>query len=114
MLDDRGEVAELAEGAPLLREYGLIAHRGFESHPLRQRSFPGADTITFRSGTSYHSAGYVNKRLGKPLESSELLLGWSPYAPVAQLDRALGCGPGGRTFESCRARHSSMQIVFLR
>ncbi len=26
------------------------------------------------------------------------------HAPVAQLDRALGCGPGGRTFESCRAR----------
>ena len=26
----------MAEGAPLLREYGLIAHRGFESHPLRQ------------------------------------------------------------------------------
>ena len=25
----------VAEGAPLLREYGLIAHRGFESHPLR-------------------------------------------------------------------------------
>ena len=26
----------MAEGAPLLREYGLIAHRGFESLPLRQ------------------------------------------------------------------------------
>ncbi len=25
-----------AEGAPLLREYGLIPHRGFESLPLRQ------------------------------------------------------------------------------
>ncbi len=25
-----------AEGAPLLREYGLKAHRGFESLPLRQ------------------------------------------------------------------------------
>ncbi len=25
----------MAEGAPLLREYGLTAHRGFESHPLR-------------------------------------------------------------------------------
>ena len=25
----------VAEGAPLLREYGFIAHRGFESHPLR-------------------------------------------------------------------------------
>ncbi len=25
----------VAEGAPLLRVYGLIAHRGFESLPLR-------------------------------------------------------------------------------
>ncbi len=28
----------MAEGAPLLREYGLIAHRGFESLPLRHYS----------------------------------------------------------------------------
>lgn len=27
-------------------------------------------------------------------------------APVAQLDRASACGAEGRTFESCRARHS--------
>ena len=27
-----------------------------------------------------------------------------PYAPLAQLDRASGYEPGGRTFESCRAR----------
>ena len=26
----------MVEGAPLLREYGFIAHRGFESLPLRQ------------------------------------------------------------------------------
>ena len=26
-------------------------------------------------------------------------------APVAQLDRVPGYEPGGRTFESCRARH---------
>ncbi len=26
----------MVESAPLLREYGLIAHRGFESLPLRQ------------------------------------------------------------------------------
>ncbi len=29
----------MAEGAPLLREYGLIAHRGFKSHLLRHRVF---------------------------------------------------------------------------
>ncbi len=28
----------VVEGAPLLREYGLKAHRGFESLPLRQSS----------------------------------------------------------------------------
>ena len=28
----------MAEGAPLLREYGLKAHRGFESLPLRQKT----------------------------------------------------------------------------
>jgi len=28
-----------------------------------------------------------------------------PYAPVAQLDRALASGAKGRRFESCRARH---------
>jgi hypothetical protein len=27
------------------------------------------------------------------------------FAPLAQLDRASGYEPGGRTFESCRARH---------
>lgn len=29
-------------------------------------------------------------------------------APLAQLDRASGYEPGGRRFESCRARHSSL------
>ena len=29
----------MVEGAPLLREYAVIPHRGFESLPLRQ-SFP--------------------------------------------------------------------------
>ena len=28
-----------------------------------------------------------------------------PPAPVAQLDRAFGYEPKGRTFESCRAHH---------
>ena len=31
-----GEMAELVEGAPLLRAYGSKAHRGFESLSLRQ------------------------------------------------------------------------------
>ena len=62
----------VAEGAPLLREYGLITHRGFESLPLRQ----------------------VEKN-----------------APVAQLDRVPGYEPGGRRFESFRARHYSTGLL---
>src|SRR5687767_6419799 len=31
-----------------------------------------------------------------------------PRAPVAQLDRASGYEPGGRTFESCRAHQPSL------
>ncbi len=56
-------------------------YRGFESHPLRQPR-PGASRLGIRFArfpTGFH-------------------------APVAQLDRAPGCGPGGRMFESCRAR----------
>jgi hypothetical protein len=34
------------------------------------------------------------------------MLRGSAYAPVAQLDRVPGFEPGGREFESLRARHS--------
>ena len=34
----------------------------------------------------------------------------SPLAPLAQLDRASGYEPGGRTFESCRAHQPSLTI----
>ena len=59
---DERRGGRVAEGAPLLREYGAT-HRGFESLSLRQNS-----------------------------------------APVAQLDRVPGYEPGGREFESLRAR----------
>ena len=42
----------MAEGAPLLREYGLKAHRGFESLPLRQLS-SGSTHLT---GDGHHQA----------------------------------------------------------
>ena len=35
----------MAEGAPLLREYGSKAHRGFESLPLRQSKKTGARPV---------------------------------------------------------------------
>jgi hypothetical protein len=37
----------------------------------------------------------------------------SNYAPVAQLDRVPGYEPGGREFESLRARHFSMTYSCL-
>src|SRR3972149_1233765 len=42
------------------------------------------------------------------------LLQYAPFAPVAQLDRVPGYEPGGRGFESCRARHkiNYLQPVF--
>ncbi len=36
--------------------------------------------------------------------SDSVGFGLADPAPIAQLDRASGCGPGGRTFESCWAR----------
>jgi hypothetical protein len=37
-----------------------------------------------------------------------------PYAPVAQLDRALPSEGKGHTFESCRVRHLSLfySVIF--
>ncbi len=45
----------MAEGAPLLREYGLIAHRGFESLSLRH--YP--NSIFFRMLTPLSSLRYL-------------------------------------------------------
>ena len=36
-----------------------------------------------------------------------------PLAPVAQLDRAFGYEPKGRTFESCRAHYLQPRLVEL-
>ncbi len=70
----------MAEGAPLLREYGSKAHRGFESLPLRH----------FFCLTQLCHLGIILPPIS---------------APVAQLDRVPGYEPGGHTFESCRAHH---------
>ena len=42
MVQRRGEVAELVEGARLEIVYTLIAYQGFESPPLRQEKIPEA------------------------------------------------------------------------
>ncbi len=62
----------MAEGAPLLREYGV------------KSSIEGSNPS---------------------LSAIQFLL--YEYAPVAQLDRVPGYEPGGREFESLRARHIS-------
>ena len=41
MVQRRGEVAELVEGARLEIVYTLIAYQGFESPPLRQQKSEG-------------------------------------------------------------------------
>ncbi len=35
------------------------------------------------------------------------------FAPVAQLDRVPGFEPGGREFESLRARHINKKVTFV-
>ncbi len=75
----------MAEGAPLLREYGLIAHRGFESLSLRHFNYL---TDSFK----------------------ENIISGLLKAPVAQLDRVPGYEPGGREFESLRARHTIIPL----
>ena len=42
-----------------------------------------------------------------PLARRSLLIQSAASAPVAQLDRVPGYEPGGRGFESCRARQQS-------
>ena len=68
----------MAEGAPLLREYGMKV-------PSRVR-IPLSPPDGF-------SPGWISR-----------------YAPVAQLDRVPGYEPGGRRFESFRARQSQRLI----
>jgi hypothetical protein len=83
----------VVEGAPLLRAYGSKAHRGFESLPLRQW---------------LENARGRLRDLGPRGHGRFCLFGiagvWFASAPVAQLDRAPGYEPGGREFESLRAR----------
>ena len=48
----------VAEGAPLLREYGLKAHRGFESLPLRHAVLSPTGVSVGDLDYSYNSDGY--------------------------------------------------------
>ena len=81
-----GRDGRAAEGAPLLREYGVYSSiEG--SNPSLSASFSFLDT---------HMGCTDNAPASNQV-----------YAPVAQLDRVLGYEPSGREFESLRARHFS-------
>jgi hypothetical protein len=60
----------VAEGAPLLREYGLKAHRGFESLPLRHKKSPvrgffygGEGGVRTRTGSTDRQDSRSGRRL---------------------------------------------------
>ena len=80
-------------------------HQDGRHHPAIGRvAEPPLSLKTTRGASSPSRSHHVGKRLrlsdrrGNLLESPAL-------APVAQLDRVPGYEPGGRGFESCRARH---------
>ena len=75
----------MAEGAPLLREYGGNSIEG--SNPSLSEPVIGS----------------------KVVQSCQVLRCKSD-APVAQLDRVSGYEPEGREFESLRARHFSLDV----
>ena len=70
----------MAEGAPLLREYGVYS--------LIEGSNPSLSAMTAKTSVIAMMDDMTEKR-----------------APVAQLDRVPDYESGGRRFESSRARH---------
>ena len=82
-------MAELVEGAPLLREYGVKS--------FIEGSNPSLSASVNADGPSRTVFGR-----GSLIRVTR--------APVAQLDRVPGYEPGGRPFESVRARQI-LQII---
>ena len=62
-------------------------------------------TIERRDGRVVEGAPLLREYGRNPIEGSNPSLSAKRYAPVAQLDRVSGYEPGGRRFESFRARH---------
>ena len=60
----------VAEGAPLLREYGLIPHRGFESLPLRQPT-DGLAIPHLRFPGRYRSSSKILNGIDPPSDSRQ-------------------------------------------
>ena len=87
-----GEMAELVEGAPLLREYGAKS--------FIEGSNPSLSAITVLTCSSLFGSN------AKPIVSHV-------NAPVAQLDRVPGYELGGREFESLRARQTLSSVIIF-
>ncbi len=58
-----------------------------------------------RDGREAEGAPLLREYGRNPIEGSNPSLSATAIAPVAQLDRVSGYEPGGREFESLRARH---------
>ena len=76
-----------------------------ESRQRRRRDAPAAADAVIRAG----------RRRARPVAGGRrraaVAIIRSPFAPLAQLDRASGYEPGGRRFESCRARQTALRFV---
>ncbi len=81
--------------------------RGPDSHDFPVFSLPNGIS---RAETGSHQTAPPAILLGDFAETGDSVDSHlAPYAPIAQLDRASGCGPEGRTFESCWARQGNMK-----
>ena len=90
----------MAEGAPLLREYGGNFIEGSNPSLSAKKYAPVAQLDRV---PGYEPGG----REFESLRARQNSCKFKEYfcAPVAQLDRVPGFEPGGREFESLRARH---------
>ena len=70
--------------------------------------------VIWRDGRAAEGAPLLREYGAKSsIEGSNPSLSANRYAPVAQLDRVSGYEPGGRRFESFRARHYNQQVTYI-
>ena len=98
-LRDRFSTARLS---PMV--FSWLAGRGASASRLDPHEAPTAAALRVRLQALLADADLFAERI--VVVDSEIRT-TSPRAPLAQLDRASGYEPGGRRFESCRARDLS-------
>ena len=88
-------------------------HGGFKARRVKDRrvqSTDGSSTVGSKHGGANHngceSRGVARAHKPPRDKPQGACAKIEVFAPLAQLDRASGYEPGGRTFESCRAHHS--------